>query len=118
MPSPGIHFQALSRSRKAVVPKRLRVVIRNTIPNHTKFGNSVDKNSANAFLTCLQAPNDVLSVIFGIFGQFWFDIGGQIFEQNFFEVKKISIRKAKFYFWGIFSIFPVEPLVNWNIPIN
>ena len=66
----------------------------------------------------LHSSYDLLSVIFGIFGKFRIDIGGKFFEKIFFEAKKISEKNLKKIFWGIFSIFPVEPLVNSNVRIN
>ena len=52
----------------------LRVVIRNTSLKVTLKCKSVLKNLESGFFVSLTSSHDFLSVIFGIFGEFWIDL--------------------------------------------
>ena len=58
----------------------LRVVIRNTSLKVTLKCKSVLKNLESGFFVSLTSSHDFLSVIFGIFGKFWIDLGVQIWS--------------------------------------
>ena len=67
--------------------------ISNTLPNVTKFVDSVSKNMDFAFFEHLRSSDGFLSAIFGIFENFWINMRKNIIEIFFFEIEKIS-KKA------------------------
>ena len=69
--------------------KDSRVVIRNTSLKVTLKCKSVSKNLESGFYVSLTLSHDFLSMIFGIFENFWIDLCVRKNPGIFFEVKKI-----------------------------
>ena len=88
----------------------LRVVIHNTLPNVTKIPQPVSKNLEFGFLTALACSHDFLSMIFGIFGKFWIDLGVRkkirfFFSMWFFFTKNMVLFCVHDFFRFVHEIF-------------
>ena len=83
---------------------RISCVCPNSIRKYTDFLHSIKKLDL-AFFMSLASSHAVLSMIFGILGKFWIDIGENIFSRFFFRDEKcfpkMLFSKILENFWKI-----------------